>query len=461
MPKRRRKTSSTAEAHSIAQPPSAKTSSMARLAKKAVVHVVVVAVLVGGYFVMVKDEVKPIKRFKLDEYGWVVASHSTFKLIFLDEQSGPESWHQGVQTTVYGAMNPNFAKLIMGFALYCWGYDLPTPDFLKTGHTTWWEMNDARRNQLGKAHRPYLIKMRWLVLWMGAACAVALYYSGRVISGPVLGIGAYVAYVFTPLVKVMSFTVFTDNVLMLMVLLSLMATIMFARWWAKPESADSRWRTVGSLLLIAILYGATVATKFNGAVVCIACALSVALLWAAGRFKHHRFWITPVGLLGVGIVAFAAFVLVNPQLYEDVPGRITWSLNVWSELLSRLQAGGSFRSITTFEEQVAAVYRRALLESGPCARFLPVGAILLIGAGLIITCRRVISGFRNRGDVVGPTLLLIWSTTVIVMTTLWLPFDWPRYYLPFVPAFCLLQAIPIESAIRLLTARRRAGNTKS
>jgi hypothetical protein len=138
------------------------------------------------------------------------------------------------------------------------------------------------------------------------------------------------------------------------------------RWWSSPPSADSAWRALGSLALLAALYGATVATKFNG-----------------------------------------------------------------------------------------AVYRQAVLGSGPFAHFWPLGAAMLIRLGFLVASRRCLAGYRHRGDVTGPGLLMIWSVSVAVMTTLWLPLDWPRYYMPFVPVFCLLQGLPVEAALRWLLRQRR------
>lgn len=388
-----------------------------------------------------------------DEFGWVAASDSTFRLMFVDRDGGAERWRQGFQKTTYGAMNPNFAKLVMGFALYCWGYDLAPPAFfprLGPGHPRYDRLTPAQRTKMAKAHVPYVIRMRWLMLCVSAACAVALYFVGRAISGQVLGVGAYVAFVCTPLVKELSFVIYSDNLLLLMTLLSVLATVGFARWWGKPRSAGSVWRAIGGLLLIGVLCGTTVATKFNGAVVCIACALSVALLWVAGRFRHHSVWKTPVALVGVAILALAVFVWLNPQLHEDIPGRIAWSVERWDELITRQQAQfrGSF-AITTLRGQVDAVYEQALLGSGPLAHVWPVGAAILTGVGLIGACWRWIAGVRAGGELVGPSFLIVWSVVTVVTTTLWLPLDWPRYYLPLVPVFCLLQAVPIESAWRL------------
>lgn len=434
-----------------------------RGAKRAGGHLLVGLILAAGYFAVVKDEFRRSKRpLRWDEFGWVAASDWTFRLMFMGEGSGPERWQEGFGATTYGAMNPNFAKLVMGSALHCWGYDLEPPAFfpaLGPGHPRYDQLTRAQRLEMGRPHIPYVIRLRYLVLCFGAASAVALYFVGRAISGPVLGIGAYVAFVFTPLVKYLSFVVYSDNLLMLMTLLSILATIVFARWWAHPRSARSFWRTAGGLLLVAALYGATVATKFNGAVVCIACALSVAVVWAGGRYRHHRGWKTAVVFAGVGMVALVVFVLLNPQWHDDIPGRIAWSIQRWQEVIASQQE--QFRNIyaiTTFKGQVAAVYKRTVLGSGPFAGFLPAGAAVLIGVGFIVAGRRWVAGLRNRGDLVGPSILMVWSLTVIVMTTLWLPLDWPRYYLPLVPVLCLLQALPVESGLRLLTKRRRAGN---
>ena len=88
--------------------------------------------------------------------------------------------------------------------------------------------------------------------------------------------------------------------------------------------------------------------------------------------------------------------------------------------------------------------------------FWPIAAAILIGVGFVLICRRGVVGWRGGGGLVGPGFLITWAAVVVVMTTLWLPLDWPRYYLPLVPVFCLLQAVPVESGLRLCAKRWRA-----
>ena len=249
----RERSASTATDASGALPAAAAKQGLRSRARQVSVQLAIAAVLAAGHLAIVRPGSQLNQGFMWDEFGWVAASDSTFRLMFLDRDGGAERWRQGFQKTTYGAMNPNFAKLVMGFALYCWGYDLEPPAFfprLGPGHPRYDRLTPAQRTKMGKAHVPYVIRMRWLMLCVSAACAVALYFVGRAISGPVLGIAAYVAFVFTPLVKELSFVVYSDNLLLLMTLLSVLATVGFARWWSKPRSVGSVWRAGGGLLLV-------------------------------------------------------------------------------------------------------------------------------------------------------------------------------------------------------------------
>jgi hypothetical protein len=230
------------------------------------------------------------------------------------------------------------------------------------------------------------------------------------------------------------------------------------RWWTWPESRRLGWRTAAAFLSLAVLFGGTVGTKYNGALVCIAGAASALCLWLSGQFRHHRAWHTALVLAGTGAVAFGVFVALNPQLHGDVLGRIAWSARAWSELIGSQQT--EFRdghAITTLRGQLAAVYRNGVLQTGPFARVLPAGALVLSALGLVSIGARSAAALRGRGDVVGATVLAIWVLVVVAGTTLWLPLDWSRYYLPLVPALCLLQAAAIETAWRSLRLARDGG----
>ena len=414
-------------------------------------------ILAAGHLAVMWNVTQARRSIDWDEFGWLAASDSTFRLMFLDRTGGAERWHQGFQVTTYGAMNPSLVKVVMGFTLYCWGYDLEPPPFfprLGPGHPRYDQLRPAQRRLMAEQHIPYVMKLRWLVLFISTACAVALFFVGRAISGPVLGGGAYITFVFTPLVKDLSFAVYSDNLLLLMTLLSVLATVRLIRWWATLDTRQSVWRIVASLLLIAVLFGATVSTKYNGALVVFACALAVVVVWMAGGLQHRRAWQTAMALLGTGVVAFGVFVLLNPQLHEDVFGRIAWSVRQWSELIDRQQSQFQDEfAITTLGGRIAAIWRQAVLGTGPLSSFLPMGAVILGGLGLVVIAARWIGALRHRDDIAGPSVLIVWALVVVLATTVWLPLNWPRYYLPLVPVFCLLQAVPIEVAWRFCARR--------
>lgn len=385
-----------------------------------------------------------------DEFGWLAVSDATFRMIFVDRDGDAARWHEGLQVTSYGAMNPNFSKLVMGAALYGWGYDLAPPPFfplMNPAHERYDRLTAEQRRDLAREHLPYVRKLRRLVLGTSAACAVALFLLGRALGGAVLGAAAYAAFVLTPLVGPLAFVVYTDMLLLLMMLLSTLATVRLLRWWGEPASRVPPGRAILALLGLGALFAATVGTKYNGALVCIACGASALVLWLAGRFAHRRPWHTAAALMATGGIAFGIFVAMNPQLHDDVLGRIAWSVREWNALIASQQAeAGDAAALTTVGERLAAVWRRALLQTGPLARVFPPGAPLLAGLGLAVLVLRFVRACRGRGDLVGPTVLLVWVLVLGAGTTLWLPLDRPRYCLPLVPGLCLLQAVAIDAA---------------
>ena len=68
--------------------------------------------LAAGHLALVWDATRG-RAIKWDEFGWLVASDAAFRLFFVERTCDPQAWHEGIQVTTYGAMNPNLAKLVM------------------------------------------------------------------------------------------------------------------------------------------------------------------------------------------------------------------------------------------------------------------------------------------------------------------------------------------------------------
>jgi hypothetical protein len=83
-----------------------------------------------------------------------------------------------------------------------------------------------------------------------------------------------------------------------------------------------------------------------------------------------------------------------------------------------------------------------LLEAVLLDRELSIYGLL---AGL--TAANLVAGSRAARD--GRMFLAIAITTMFVMTAAWLPFDWPRYYLPIIAVMAVGHAAGMAELLRL------------
>jgi hypothetical protein len=436
---------------------------MAGRLRRAALAALLAVALAAGHLAVVWDATRG-RPVDWDEFGWLVASDAAFRLLFVERTRDARAWHEGIQLTTYGAMNPNFAKLVMGTALRARGYELAAPPFfplLGPPNVRYDSLRPEQRRLLAREHLPYVRELRWLVLYTSAACAVALFFLGRALAGPLVGFAAYAGFALTPLVERLSFSVYSDMLLLLMLLLSALATVAVLRGWARPESSGAPLRSTAAFCGVGVLLGLTVGTKYNGALASVAFGACALYLWGAGRFRHHPAWHTAAALAGTAAVAFAVFFAHNPQLQGNVPARVAESARAWSELIAFQQVEFRDDALTSPGAKLAAVVREAVLGSGVFARALPVAGALLVAAGLVLAAVRWSAARRAHGDLVGPTVLLVWPAVLGAGTTLWLPMDWARYFLPVVPALCLLQALPLDAAWRGARAWARGGGASA
>lgn len=399
--------------------------------------------------------------FDRDEAEWLTISVAHWQQLVgegdpLHRLSGPRAgdpegnpWKIGIHQSTFGAMNPSAAKLVLGAVLS------------GAGHTDWdprlyprFSRDPVVRNQARAVVRPGLELGRRVVLVVSAAIAVLLFWIGRHLAGAVGGLVAFGLWLASPLVRDVTNYVRTDLFAMFFALAALLVVLVLA-----PAVGGRRGvaASFGGALLLGICAGLAVGSKLNGALVAGCVALWIPLLWLAGRRGARLPFSAGPGpaLLLAGAVCAGLFVFFNPLLWQS-PGQAVAEMG---EVLERWEADTALH-----QKNVAArlTVARTLAErvdlalDGTLGRDEPLHALtglawgwVLLAGGLAALLLRL----RRERDAVLATLVFLAVTCA--GTVAWLPLDWERYFLPFLPCMILLEAALVGIPLQALLARHR------
>ncbi|MHC4379749.1 MAG: sulfatase family protein [Planctomycetota bacterium] len=387
----------------------------------------------------------------IDECGWLAISHEVYRE-FTEGDPGGVDWEEGLHKTTYGAMNPNLAKLLFGWRLDQAGYDLPPPKVFPALNPEAEGRLQNRRfvlNRVGR-HEEYMVQLRAFDVWLMALAGAGIYLVGSAAMGRGLGILAWALFLSTSEVRELAPLVMTDNLLLLLAIGGVWASMILLQRTTR-DSLPLRFG-LPLFLLLGLVFGAAASTKLNGAIGCIAFAIALVGLFAAGRFRSSPNWQPWVWAGASASAACLLFFALYPLLWHDLTGGLSFLMAEWEALDLRHQKVFHRAALDGLLEQLAASWSRGAIGIGPT--WLPGWlAGLLVVAGLGQLSVKAYGSLRDPERDPSPWVLWCFALTWIVATVLWIPLDWPRYYLPIMVFTSLLAAIPLASLLRLLLTR--------
>ena len=395
----------------------------------------------------------------LDEIGWLSLSHHTYGLFFGEDcpALGEVDWKEGLQSTTYGAMNPNLAKLVFGANLAHHDYDLPAPEVfpaLHPGARGKFRKPHFIRTTLSK-HEPYLMHLRDLNVWLMAFAGIFLFRLGTLLHGRTLGFLSWALFLSTPRVHELAPLVMTDNLLVLLLVLSTALTGLVLS--ASHRESLSQGKRLLAMLGLGVLFGLATSTKLNGALTCFVFGAAALSTWLLLRPKSYSF---PQLAADVGAAAFGAvatFLLLYPMLWSDPFGGVQFILERWDQLIANQQRQLDHVAIDGVAAQFSAVYHEGLGAIGPGwlhGSFLAL--LALFGLADLLVDTFVLRRNPRRRPV--QVLVICASLLWLLGTAFWIPLDWSRYYLPVIPFACLLVAYCLLE-ILMLTLKRLPART--
>lgn len=386
-----------------------------------------------------------------DEIGWLAISHDTY-VKFTDEDLATVDWREGLQKTTYGAMNPNLAKLFFGWHLSRTGYDLPPPRVFPVIHpAAKGRMKQPKfvLNQVGP-HEDFMIQLRKLDLKIMALAGVGMFLVGLLVGGTIMGVLAWWLFLTSASIQDVAPIVMTDNLLLTLLLGGIFVTMLALQ--KLSQNPVPLWKSLLWMSGIGLILGMAPSTKLNGALSCLGFALALLGLWGFKRFSIQKKW-HPMAWGGISALAACGFFLaLYPLLWGDIRGELDFVFERWDKLIAGQSAQLVHIALSDYGSRASAVWQNAVLEVGPS--WLPGWTIAgLACIGLIMLVIQAVQGLRHAHAAPHAWVLLCFLLVWCVETTLWIPLDWTRYYLPVMVFTCLLAALPFATLTRFLTMR--------
>lgn len=376
--------------------------------------------------------------FTIDESRWIATSRYFWVTLIDHEFFGPD-W----QPNYVILTHPPVARYIIGFGLWLQGW---TPAQLNGRYDSF--ESRAYNLRAGNIPSPDLLAAARRITFLFAVSAVALIYTvGRMLGGPVAGVGAAGFTLMNPLLTTLWTRALAESILATFTLLTLALAL-----WVLARLATRR-----VIPWVPLLAGGTLAlaaaTKLSGGIDAIGLATYASLQQGTALLTSRR----TIGLrswLDVALVATVLFVAVNPLLWQRPVERAVM-------LVQHRQREMQFQQATFTDQAVPAdpiarvgtMARRVFVSFATPRGPLPVSMdVLLVPLGLLVLARRVMTEQRARVPE-RATLVLCWIAASYAIVTTNLGFDSSHYYASLIALNVLLMGLATEAAVRLLRAR--------
>jgi len=369
-----------------------------------------------------------------DENFWVPVGVQAFRTAFIERNPDHPFWSDFFLS--FGSPNPQIGKYIIGAGAYLAGYhDVPVLSY------------DFRQDPVwNKAHGQVLPQeivgaARLPVALTGALCGVFLYWLGVQVAGPVTGILAVVLFIATPVVWNHARLAMLDIPALMFGLLALNLCICAVTALRTGATNAGVW-----IAACGVACGAAAGTKLNALLIPGICILAICLTGVKLPNRFDRYQVIS-GVVAILLWTWVVFFLSNPRLYPHPVAGIQDMLDI-----SRIVASGEFAPLPTLASRISAVWT-SLGDDGYIGSGGLPGSRLWLIIGAISLTRALLQ--RPQGARFSAlSVIALWGIVNFVGITLWIPQNWDRYFLPFVPIVALLQAYGImatlQNAFRLL-----------
>ncbi len=405
---------------------------------------------------------EPERSYHPDEGGWVAAGKHYFQKFFLERDWSYETWSDR-SFGGFGIPNPVGGKYLIGLSLFLNGVvdkESDIPGYSLEGPYDWSKIKDK------KPPLEILEAARIPMKWMGVLATVLLFLLVRELTKSwVLGLIASIFFVFQPQVIVHSQQVLMDIPALFYSIAALLVSLLLLKGiFQKPIP-----RFLLGVVIIGLFYALALQTKLNSLL-----ALFTIIGWAfleiawskkisiqpLGSFitklystlVKDRFILKRIlyGAVTLGLTLTLCFIIPNPVLYKNTLSNTKRIL-----LLGRNVARHNVPKSEvndTFEKKWSSLVSIGLDRSGVFRYWLNLPSAVdktLVFLGLIFWGLILFKGAQEPDIKQGFACFGLWAFLITIGLLAWVPFSWPRWYVPMTPIWAILEAFGVMMLIQI------------
>ncbi|MBI5375753.1 MAG: phospholipid carrier-dependent glycosyltransferase [Candidatus Schekmanbacteria bacterium] len=395
--------------------------------KQKIVSILAGLVLLPFLCFIFLSDLDDLGNYQGDESTWITVSERLFRLYALERNFSDPDWYKEFNT--FGSRQPQIGKYLIGLGAV-------TTDFRGDPREYLWQWSKSREWNMGHTVPPAKVvaRARFPVAIMGVIACLSFYWLVTLVTNQWCGLLALANLLGARLLLDLSRRAMIDTPAFTFGLLTLIGMVYLLRSLRDNHTGSA----VYCAILTGLAAGAAVGTKLNALLILLVCIISIAgealLSIYSSRIKAYAAFLCMFIVLGV---AGMVFYLSNPFLYHAPLAGFKHMLEM-NDIVFDIP----YQSLSTLPERISALWK----NTGVFAPFanigLPVDRVILL-LGIVAFC---IMSFRQgykRLRYCGLDLILLWIVISYAGIILWLPHDWPRYYLPLQPCNAFLQAYGI------------------
>lgn len=432
---------------------------------------------------------------QVDEPHWITTSYVTWRLVSGDRKLQWKTAYKKHKLGDWGHKNPPLGKLLIGASVAASGLPAKAINYRwKWPHSYFYNLRTGRLppRHLLKSVRLFMVGLSVFVLLFVYLIAFKLTLK------PTLSLLAPLVLFALPVYRSHSVVVYTDIPQLLFLVMGIYAYLAFLE--------KERW---GWLVLASSLWGLSCAVKFSSGVL-VAGAVLFCFFLTMGWKKRV------LSAFLIGALSLFSFFAVNPYLYSHPAQKLGRILKSWSKTKQSQQKSGHFKTVQTRGKAFSLMFRSAFfspfqMKGRAPASFLWIVLLLFCFFAALDTARLWFEGarpdMRRLSEIrlffgcllLGLLLsLFFWNTfsglfggvllsfsirlltswreediqqrqrkflffafwSSFVLTALWLPLDWSRYYLPVLLFFPLLFVAGLDRFVQSVATKNPVSSTE-
>lgn len=398
--------------------------------------------------------------FHGDESYWL-RSTKAFKLLFIDKDFHNKEWER-LRIEPVG-------KYLIGFTLYIAGYGDEIDKLSKMRRWNWGKDYKWNVNHGSVPPKELLYSARLTMALFGSFTCLLIYWIGRILWGFKAGIISSLLLAYNPLMLVCSRHAMTDAPLIFFLTVNIILLIYFYRSLLNQKF----YKTFVFGILIGANSALAAGTKLNGGLaglVFIGFYIFVILV----KGVHYAFLkgsldksisnfltgrqikATLISLIVSGVVAIIVFVGINPSLYsKPLEGSFNMIEFRTSEIGHQQRHADKKKYAVlkdSFSKKIDFTVRRTLLSGernyvilGNIFKIPIDFALFIIGLTMLLygEFKYLLANSKPSFD----SIIILWTFITFIGIMVWIPFDWPRYYLPLIPCIVIITGYCINKII--------------